>query len=66
MSRLSIATQWIRKLKARGINTYKFNELPDELKSLRAHRRAITEALVERISKKEMERLNTWRVKSIK
>lgn len=63
MTRLTIAAQWIKKLKSRGISTYKFNDLPNELKILRAHRRAITEELVEKISTKEMERINTWRVK---
>lgn len=61
MTRLTVANQWIKKLKSRGINTYKFNDLPDELKSLSAHRRAITEELVERI--KEIDRINTWRIK---
>lgn len=60
MTRLTIAAQWIKKLKSRRINTYKFNDLPDELKS---HRIAITEELVEKISTKEMERINIWRVK---
>lgn len=60
--RSSFANDWIKKLKYRGINTYMFNDLPEELKDLRAHRRAISEELVERIGKKEIGR-SIWKIK---
>ncbi len=58
MTRTSIATLWIKKLKSRGIHAYKFNDLPEELKSLSAHRRAISEKLVE----KSNMRSSAWRI----
>lgn len=60
--RSSYVNDWIKKLKYRGMDTYIYNDLPEDLKNLRAHRRAIAEQLVERADKKEIRR-TIWKIK---
>jgi len=62
LTRSSYVNDWIKKLKYRGIDTYIYNDLPDDLKDLSAHRRAIAEELVERIGKKDIGR-GIWKIK---
>jgi hypothetical protein len=60
-SRSPIVKNWIKKLKSRGIDTYIYRDLPDDLKDLRGHRKAIIEEAVERIDKKEI--VSRWKIK---
>lgn len=60
--RSSIGNDWIKKLKSRGINTYIYQDLPDDLKYMRGHRKAISDEFVERIGKKETGR-GIWKIK---
>jgi len=61
-TRSSFVNDWLKKLKNRGIDTYIYGDLPEELKDLSAHRRSISEGLVERIGKNEIGR-SIWKIK---
>ncbi len=63
MTRPSIANRWIMELKSRKIETYEFNDLPDDLKSLSTHRKAISEGLVEKIVHRRKVG-SIWRIKN--
>jgi hypothetical protein len=60
-SRSPIVKIWIKKLRSRGIYTYIYRDLPDDLKNLREHRKAIVEEAVERIGEKEF--VHIWKIK---
>ena len=57
----SVVKGWLKKLKSKGIITYQFNKLPEELKNLSAHRRAISDGLVEKVGKGIHSSI--WRIK---
>lgn len=60
-SRSPIVKNWVKRLKSRGISIYIYRNLPDDLRDLRCHRKAITEEAVERIGKNEVP--CRWKIK---